>query len=76
MQPYSLNSAFSTSSVSTRATNPTTSAASSSYKGSDTPDADTSQMINDHRPEIESTRRPQTTGHQPTTTAQLNRRRE
>jgi hypothetical protein len=44
------NSAFSASKVSTRATNPTTSAASSSYDGWGGLGADTTQMIDDHRP--------------------------
>jgi hypothetical protein len=47
------NSAFSASRLSTRATNPTTSAASSSYEGSDGSGADTTQMIDDHRPNNE-----------------------
>jgi hypothetical protein len=47
------NSAFSASNVSTRAANPTTSAASSSYEDSGSSGADTTQMIDDHRPHNE-----------------------
>jgi hypothetical protein len=45
-----LNSAFSASNVPTRATNPATSAASSSYEGSGGSGADTTQMIDGQRP--------------------------
>jgi hypothetical protein len=44
------NSAFSASKVSTRATNPTISAASSSYDGLGGSGADTTQMIDDQSP--------------------------
>jgi hypothetical protein len=47
------NSAFSASNVSTRAANPTTSAASSSYDGDGCSDADTTQMIDDQAHTIE-----------------------
>jgi hypothetical protein len=47
------NSAFPTSKVSTRATNPTISAASSSYEGSVGSGADTTQKIDDQRPNNE-----------------------
>jgi hypothetical protein len=75
------NSAFSTSRLSTRATNPTTSATSSSYDGCGGSGADTTQMIDDHRPHHDpDTPSPITDvpSHQdqPSTTAQLNRTRE
>ena len=47
------NSAFSASNVSTRAANPTISAASSSYDGSGGSGADTTQIIDDQGPKIE-----------------------
>ncbi|HWR47470.1 MAG TPA: hypothetical protein VN327_07660 [Pseudonocardiaceae bacterium] len=52
-----LNSAFSASNVPTRATNPATSAASSSYEGEGCSGADTTQMIDGQPPETEPTRR-------------------
>jgi hypothetical protein len=47
------NSAFSASRLSTRATSPTISAASSSYDGCGGSGADTTQMIDDQRPHSE-----------------------
>jgi hypothetical protein len=75
------NSAFSASKPSTRATNPTTSAANSSYDGSGGSGADTTQMIDDHSPTTEPDTPSPTIdvpSHQDQTAAaaQLNRTRE
>jgi hypothetical protein len=69
------SSAFSASNTSTRVTNPTTSAASSSYEGWDDSGADTTQMIGDQRPNHEPDTPPPTKINSQAT-AQLNGTRE
>lgn len=75
------NSAFSASKVSTRATNPTISAANSSYNGCGGLAADTTQTIDDQNPTTDPDTPSQITdapSHQDqlSTTDQLNRTRE
>jgi hypothetical protein len=69
------SSAFSASNTSTRVTNPTTSAASSSYEGWDDSGADTTQMIDNLRPNNEPDT-PSLTKINSVATAQLNGTRE
>ena len=69
------SSAFFASNTSTRVANPTTSAASSSYEGWDGSGADTTQMIDDLRPNNEPDT-PSLTKINSVATAQLNGTRE